>query len=218
MLAQFPEFMEFAAKYDKNGDLKLDKNEVKDFRFLLYPEMPEIPGYDIPIMYVMGWWDTNKDTYIDSTEWKNKVEQWEARYNKQGLKAIRLGGEGDIDLNYFLWGQNEDVPYLSSPLLYDERVYLIKNGGTISCFNAESGKLLYREKLGASGIYFSSPIVAGGRIYIASLNGIVTVFEAGDEPKLLVQNDLDEKIMATPAVVDNKLYLRTAKALYALGS
>ena len=217
MLAQFPEFMEFAAKYDKNGDLKLDKNEVKDFRFLLYPEMPEIPGYDIPIMYVMGWWDTNKDTYIDSTEWKNKVEKWEARYNKQGLKAIRLGGEGDIDLNYFLWGQNEDVPYLSSPLLYNDHVYMIKNGGTISCFNAESGKLFYREKLGASGIYFSSPILAGGRIYIASLKGIVTVFEAGDKPKLLAQNDLDDKIMATPAVVDNKLYLRTAGSLYAFG-
>ena len=60
---------------------------------------------------------------------------------------------------------------------------MIKNGGTVSCFNAENGKLLYREKLGASGIYFSSPIIAGGRIYIASFKGIVTVFEAGDEPK-----------------------------------
>jgi len=217
MISQFPDFQAFAAKYDKNGDLKLDRNEVQDFRFKLYPEMPEIPGYDIPIMYVMGWWDSNKDNYIDSTEWNNKIEYWLARYNRQGLKAIKLGGEGDINMDHFLWGQTEDVPYLSSPLLYNNHIYMIKNGGTISCFNAKNGNRLYREKLGASGIYFSSPIVAGGRIYIASYKGIVTVFEAGTKPKLLVQNDMNEKIMATPAVVDNKLYIRTEKSLYAFG-
>jgi outer membrane protein assembly factor BamB len=94
---------------------------------------------------------------------------------------------------------------------------MIKTGGIISCFQAEGGRLLYREKLGGSGMYFASPIAANGRIYIASLKGIVTVFEAGDEPKILAQNDLDDKIMATPAVVDNKLYIRTAGFLYAFG-
>ena len=217
MLAQFPEFMEFAAKYDKNGDLLLDKKEIKKFQFRLYPEMPEIPGYIVPIMYVMNWWDANEDSYIDSTEWKNVIERWEARYNRQGLKAIKLGGEGDIGVNYFLWGHIEDVPYLSSPLLFKDQIYMIKTGGIISCFQAEGGRLLYREKLGGSGMYFASPIAANGRIYIASLKGIVTVFEAGDEPKILAQNDLDDKIMATPAVVDNKLYIRTAGFLYAFG-
>lgn len=217
MLAQFPDFMEFAAKYDQNGDLLLDKEEIKDFQFLLYPEMPEIPGYNVPIMYVMGWWDVNKDTYIDSTEWKNKAEGWKARYERQGLRAIKLGGKGDISLDYYLWGQTEDVPYLSSPILYKNHFYMIKNGGIISCFQAESGKLLYREKLGGSGMYFASPIAANGMIYIAALNGIVSVFEAGNELNVLSQNDLDEKIMATPAVVDNKLYIRTANSLYAFG-
>jgi outer membrane protein assembly factor BamB len=217
MLAQFPDFMDFAAKYDKNGDLLLDRNEVQDFRFLLYPEMPEIPGYDIPIMYVMGWWDSNKDSFIDSTEWNNKIDQWEARYAKQGLKAIKLGGEGDIGLNDYLWGHTKDVPYISSPIIYHDQIYMIKRGGIISCFQAESGELLYREKLGGSGMYFASPIAANGRIYIASLKGIVTVFEAGAEPTILAKNDMDEKIMATPAVVDNKIYLRTAGSLYAFG-
>jgi len=217
MRAQFPDFTEFAAKYDENGDFKLDQEEVKDFQFRIYPEMPEIPGYNVPIMYVMNWWDSNKDSFIDSTEWNNKIEQWEARYHKQGLKAIKLGGEGDIDMDYFLWGHTEDVPYLSTPLLFNDHIYMIKNGGLVSCFNAASGKLLYREKLGASGMYFSSPIAANGRIYIASLNGIVSVFEAGEELNILAQNDLDEKIMGTPAVIDNKIYIRTAGSLYAFG-
>lgn len=217
MRAQFPDFMDFAAKYDENGDLLLDQNEVRDFKFLLYPEMPEIPGYNIPLMYVIAWWDKNKDNHIDSTEWKYVSEQWESRYNRQGLKAIKLGRNGDIGLNDYLWGHTEDVPYISSPLLYNDHIYMIKNSGIISCFHAESGKLLYREKLGASGMYFSSPIAANGRIYIASGNGIVTVFEAGDELNKLAQNNLNEKIMATPAVVDNKLYIRTAGSLYAFG-
>jgi hypothetical protein len=102
MRAQFPDFMEFAAKYDENGDLKLERNEIKDFWFLLNPEMPEIPGYNVPMMYVMGWWDANQDSFIDSTEWKNVSDRWEARHHRQGLKAIKLGGEGDIGLNYFI--------------------------------------------------------------------------------------------------------------------
>jgi outer membrane protein assembly factor BamB len=214
---QFPDFSEFAATYDQNGDLKLDQNEVKDFTFLLYAEMPDIPGPTVPIMYVMGWWDWNKDASIDSTEWKNVIAQWEARYNRQGLKAIKLGGKGDIGLNNLVWDHIDDVPYISSPLFFKDHVYMIKNGGVISCFNAQNGQLIYREKLGASGTYFSSPIVVNNRIYVASRSGIVTVFEAGNKMNILAQNDLDEIIMASPAVVDNKLYIRTAESLYAFG-
>ena len=144
-------------------------------------------------------------------------DRWEARYNKQGLKAIKLGGEGDIGLNDFIWGHTEDVPYISSPLIYNDCIFMIKNGGIISCFQAESGNLLYRDKLGASGMYFSSLIGANDRIYASSLNGMITVFEAGDKLNIIAQNDLNDKIMATPAIVDSKLYIRTAGSLYAFG-
>jgi outer membrane protein assembly factor BamB len=94
---------------------------------------------------------------------------------------------------------------------------MIRDGGIISCFNSESGQLLYRGKLNAPGAYFSSPIAAKGRIYIASRNGIVTVFDAGEKLNILAQNNFGELITATPAVADNKIYLRTEKALYAFG-
>ncbi len=77
--------------------------------------------------------------------------------------------------------------------------------------------MLYRGKLNAAGAYFSSPIAARGRIYLASRNGIVTVIDSGDNLKIRAKNNLGELITATPAVVDNKLYLRTYKALYAFG-
>jgi outer membrane protein assembly factor BamB len=214
---QFSGFKEFTAKYDENKDLMIDKKEIKYFYFLINPEMPEIPGYDVPMQYVFGWWDKNNDEFIDSTEFKNLNEWWESLYEKQGLKAIKLGGEGDIGINYYLWGHTDDVPYVSSPLLVNNHVYMISNGGIISCFHAESGKLLYKERVGASGAYFSSPIAANGRVYIASRNGIVIVLEAGDKLKILAKNDLGDIITATPAVVDNKLYLHTAGSLYAFG-
>jgi len=94
---------------------------------------------------------------------------------------------------------------------------MIRDGGIISCFQSENGKLLYREKINAPGAYFCSPIAAKDRIYIASRNGIITVFDAGEKLNILAQNNLNELITATPAVVDNKIYLRTEKALYAFG-
>ena len=84
-------------------------------------------------------------------------------------------------------------------------------------WEAESGKLLYRERLGAAGAYYSSPIGAHGRIYIASRKGIITVFAAGDTLQVLARNDLKEKVFSTPAVVENKLYVRTLKHMYAFG-
>lgn len=216
MRDQFPDFMEFATKYDENGDFMLDKNEIKDFRFLLYPEMVGISGR-LSMANYFGGWDNNQDEFIDSLEWKMVEEMSESFYEKQGLKAIKLGGKGDISLDHYLWGNSEHVPHVSSPLYYNNHVYMIKSGGIISCFHAESGKLLFRERLGASGPYFSSPIAANGRIYIASRNGIVTVFEAGDKLNILAKNDLGDIITATPAVVDNKLYIRTAGSLYAFG-
>ena len=103
------------------------------------------------------------------------------------------------------------MPEVPSPLYYDGRVHMIKNDGIVSCMDAETGKLLYRERLGAAGLYCSSPICADGRIYIASGTGVITVFKAGDTLQVLARNKLGEKVFATPAVGDNKLYVRTVR-------
>ncbi len=94
---------------------------------------------------------------------------------------------------------------------------MIKNGGIITCVEAESGKVLYRKRLGASGPYLASPIIANGNLYIPSGKGVITVIKAGKQLEILAQNDLKEKIFATPAVIGNTLYVRTTKHLYAFG-
>jgi outer membrane protein assembly factor BamB len=216
MRAQFSDFKELTSKYDKNRDLMIDKDEAKDFDILTYPEMPEISARS-SLANRFGTLDKNKNGLIDSTEWKAMDEYLASFYSKQGLKAIKLDGQGDISLNNFLWGNQDEISHISSLLYYNNHIYMLRDGGNISCFNSESGKLLYRGKLNAPGAYFSSPIEASGRIYLASRNGIVTVIEAGDNLKILAKNNLGELITATPAVVDNKIYIRTDKALYAFG-
>lgn len=216
MLAQLPDFSKIAAKYDKNGDSLIDINEIKDFYFLMYPEKPEI-SVKVYVSDYFGMVDKDNSGSFNRTEWKQLIDYLGSFYAKEGIKAIKLGGEGDVTLANNLWNNPELASHVSSPLYYNNHVYMIRDGGIISCFDAENGRVLYRGKTGAAGAYFSSPVAARGRIYIASRNGIVTVIDAGDKMKILAQNNLGENITATPAVVDNKLYLRTAKSLYAFG-
>lgn len=215
-VAQFPDYKGLTSKYDKNGDLMINKDEIKDFQILTYPEMPDISTKTYIVNH-FGTFDKNKNELIDSAEWKAIIGNLASLYTKQGLKAIKLDGQGDISINNFLWGNPDQISHISSPLYYNNHIYMIRDGGIISCFQSETGKELYRGKLNAPGAYFSSPIAVKGRIYIASRNGIVTVFGAGDSLNIISQNNLSELITASPAIVDNKIYLRTEKALYAFG-
>ncbi len=111
------------------------------------------------------------------------------------------------------------LPYVPSPLFYDGRIYLIRDGGLLSSFEAKTGNPYYtQERHDAEGSYYSSPVAADGRIYVASLAGKLTVVEAGgDKPVILHQADFGERIFATPALVGDQLYLRTQTKLYAFG-
>jgi outer membrane protein assembly factor BamB len=136
---------------------------------------------------------------------------------KPGIKAIKLGGQGDVSLTNLLWSNPELPSHVSSPLLYNNHFYIIRDGGILSCFNAENGKLIYQEQLEATGAYFSSLIAANDRIYITSKSGIVTVIEAGDHLNILARNDFGDIIATTPAIVDNIFYIRTSNSLCAFG-
>ena len=94
----------------------------------------------------------------------------------------------------------------------------MKNGGLASCYEAKSGRVLYQdERLDAPGDYYASLVAAGGRVYAISQRGRVVVMEEGDSLRVLSRNDLNEEVMATPAVVEGRLFLRTATHLYAFG-
>ncbi|HWW00090.1 MAG TPA: PQQ-binding-like beta-propeller repeat protein [Candidatus Acidoferrum sp.] len=161
--------------------------------------------------------DLNRDGKIDKAEW-DEIQANIAK-GENVLVAVNPGGRGDISQSHVAWKVTRGLPYVASPLFYDGRIYLIKNGGMLSSFEAKTGKPYYvQERLDAPGSYYSSPVAGGGRIYLASSAGKLTVVKAGGEkPEILHQAEFGERIFASPALVGDKLYLRTQSTLYAFG-
>jgi outer membrane protein assembly factor BamB len=108
-------------------------------------------------------------------------------------------------------------PGVPSPLYYNGRIYTVQNGGIVFARVAKTGELVYSGRTGALGYHYSSPVAADNKIYIASEEGVVVVLDGGEELKVLAKNTLDGQIMATPAIVDGKIYVRTGNHLYAFG-
>ena len=110
------------------------------------------------------------------------------------------------------WTQTKGVPGVPSPLYYNGRLYTVQNGGIVFSRVAKTGELVYSGRTGAMGYYYSSPVAADNKIYIASEEGVVVVLDGGEELKVLARNKLDGQILATPAIVDGKIYVRTERS------
>ena len=116
-----------------------------------------------------------------------------------------------------VWSERKGAPGVPPPLYDKGRLYTFQNGGIVFCRVANTGALVYSGRLEALGYYYSSPVAADNKVYIASADGVVVVLDAGEELKILARNKLDGGILATPALVDGKIYLRTESHLYAFG-
>ncbi len=161
--------------------------------------------------------DLNHDGKITRADWDLLMARIAKGENV--LVAVKAGGRGDISQTHVAWKSNRGLPYVASPLFYDGRLYLIRDGGMLSSFDAKTGKPFYtQERLGAIGSYYASPVAANGLIYLASVPGKLTIVKAGGEkPGISAQADFGERIFATPALVGDKIYLRTQTKLYAFG-
>ena len=206
---------EFLVKYDSNQDELISRQEFPEAFF------PSNKTENIAVSSnsndkskeVWSWFETDNNDFMDKPELQRYLNFCIAI--DQGIVAFKSGGKGDISSSHLLWREIENVAEVPSPLYYKDRIYIIKNGGFFSCVDARTGTLIYKTRLKGTGPYFASPVVANDLIYTAAHNGRVVVLAAGDELKVISVNNFKEKILATPAFVDNKLYMRTDKHLYA---
>ncbi len=105
----------------------------------------------------------------------------------------------------------------SSPLLYHDVLYLLRNGGILTLLDPKTGRVLKEGRLeGAPGRYFASPVAADGKIYAASEPGKVAVIRAGTQWEILAVNDLGEECYATPAIAEGAIVIRTKNALHCI--
>ncbi len=137
--------------------------------------------------------------------------------NSARVMAVRPGGKGEVSQTNVAWSERKGVPGVASPLYYNGRLYTFQNGGIVSSRVAKTGELAYTGRLGAPGYYYSSPVAADQKIYIASEEGVVVVLDAGEKLNVLATNRLDGAIMATPALAEGNIYVRTESHLYAFG-
>ncbi len=158
--------------------------------------------------------DTNKNDTISKLEWDGMEYFWNNKF-KHGLVAFQLGDTGNITSSGHLWKIADNIPETPSVLVKNGLLYMVKDGGKITCVKADDGNIIYSERLGASGTYLSSPMYADGRIYLTSFNGRITIIKEGREFEIINQIDLKDKIGASPVAVGNKLFIRTHSYLYA---
>ena len=137
------------------------------------------------------------------------------------LAAFKLGGKGDIEnSDQVVWSVNRDTPDVASPVLSNGRLYFYKaRNGILSCHDALTGDPHYTASRidGLRSIY-ASPIAAGGYIYLTGRSGTTVVIKDSDKLEIVATNSVGETVDATPAPVDNQLFIRGEKHLFCIAN
>ena len=128
------------------------------------------------------------------------------------LWAIRPDGRGEVTDTHAQWRYRRGVPVQASPLVVHDEIYIISDAGVATCLDAKTGHVHWQERV--SGNYSASPVYADGRIYFPSREGKTTVLKPGREFIKLAENVLDGRLMASPALVDSAMFLRSDTHLY----
>ena len=128
------------------------------------------------------------------------------------LLAVDYSGQGDVTESHRKWTSDKQAPRKPSMLIIKGHLYTVTDNGIAACLNAADGSEIWKARL--TGDFSASPLYAAGRIYFFGQNGGTTVLAEGPELQELARNHLDAGFMASPAVADDALILRTEKALY----
>ena len=203
-----------------NKDNKLDKAEIQKF-----VGTQKIPDEFLKKTFDRG--DANKDGFLEGPELDNAFLDPDnfagGSYKNLGdsaaeqfILAVRGGGEGDVTKTHLLWKHpTKNTDHIVSPFITDGRMFLVKEGGISTVFDTKSGKPLRSPKrVGNGGSYLASPVFGDGKIYLASENGKVTVLKNDADYEELELNDVGETIIASPAIADGGLFIRTRTHLY----
>jgi outer membrane protein assembly factor BamB len=196
---KLPPYAEWRAARDANGDGRVTKPEA-----------------DATSREYFDFIDLDKDGVVSEAEWKTNQAMMAA---ENGLLAFRGDLAGDVTRSGLLWKHRRSVPQLPTPVLYRGVLYMINDAGILTTLDPATGSVLKQGRLpGAVDTYYASPVAGDGKVYFVSRSGIATVLEAGPEQKAVSVADLADEVVATPALVDGRLYLRTRSALYCFAS
>ena len=140
----------------------------------------------------------------------------------RAMWVFRPGAVGDISLkkdqetnDFIAWRSTKGSPYTPTPIVYGDIFYVVADNGVLSAYQAKSGELIYQQRLAST--FSASPVAADGKLFLSSEDGDVFVVAAGPKFELLATNPMGKAVMATPAISDGLVIVRTEGSVYAIG-
>ena len=182
--------------------------------------------------------DSDQSGFIERSEWDepaimqawfifdldgdDKLDETDFNYLKNagsavgGLFAVKMNGEGNVTESHIAWSykKRRGLSDVTSPVLYDGIVYMLKEGGIMTAIDATTGELGKQSRIGKSDGYFASPVASDGKLIATSLSGQLSVIQAGSEWEVLSTYNLDEEVWSTPALAYGMVIVRSQSALY----
>lgn len=135
------------------------------------------------------------------------------------LHGIRLGGQGDVTTTHRVWNRDDTGSFVPTPAVYKGKLYLLRDRGEVECVDPTTGKTVWQNQLPKkSAKYYASPLVAGGNLYAAREDGVVFVAPVEGDFKVLAENDLGERLIASPVPIAGRLLLRGEKHLFCVAA
>jgi outer membrane protein assembly factor BamB len=177
-------------------------------------ERTEVPEGDLERRFNQI--DRDKSGSITRAEYEDMARVFHTAQN--AVLAVKPGGEGDITDTHVLWRRTRLVPYVPSPLLHDGLLFTVKDGGIVSAIDARTGEATKEGRVSGGASYYSSPVLGDGKLYLLSQRGELSVVSARAEWEEIASARFGEEAYATPAIVDGRIYLRTAGHLYCFAS
>ena len=211
---------------DKDGKVQREGDMRKAFST---PRISTLSGE--PLLLSLG----SKSFYAYRPETGEEVWRMENRASHSGSTTPLVGAEfiyyctglgnetlcavkpdpkakGVLSDSHIAWKVTKNVSGKPTPVLVEGRIYMTDDGGIATCINARTGAEIWRARL--KGNYSASPLYADEKIYFFNEDGLTTVVEAGPKFQMLSENELDDGFMATPAIAEKALFLRTKSHLY----
>jgi outer membrane protein assembly factor BamB len=136
-------------------------------------------------------------------------------YRSGPYMAIKAGGRGDVTSTQVLWRVPTGAPYVSSLLYYDGIIYMANDVGVLTAVAAATGERVWQERM--DGVFSASPVAGGGHVYFVSENGDTIVLKAGKAPQVVARNSLGVRAVASPALSNGQIFIRTDNQLFCIG-
>jgi len=133
----------------------------------------------------------------------------------RNLLAIKPDGQGDVTTSHVVWQSTKGAFYVPSPVCSEEYLFSTMTNGQVHCIEVATGTIKWIEPMGKQ---YASPVLANGLVYMPNDEGVITVLAAGPEFKPIAKNSIGEKMFASPALSNGKIFLRGVKNLYCIGT